>query len=51
MASGNYSYVQAAKDRLEYTERFRSHMTPEQYARDKSFWTDFHDRLFQNGAQ
>ena len=50
MASSEYSYVQAAQDRLDYLELFRTRMPPEQYERDKAFWTRMHELLGEHGA-
>ncbi len=51
MASGNYSYLQATRDRLDYLEAFSDRMPLEQYEGDKAFWTIFQERLNENGAK
>lgn len=50
MASSEYSYVQAAQDRLDYLELFKTRMSPEQYERDMAFWTRMHELLGEHGA-
>lgn len=45
MASSDYSYTQAAQERLDYLERFRYQMPTEQYERDKAFWTELRGLL------
>ena len=50
MASSEYSYVDAAQDRLNYLEAFRSRMPPEQYERDKAFWSRMQGLLIEHGA-
>ncbi len=48
-ASADYSYLDQANRWLEYLDRFRYQMTPEQYDRDQRFWSSFRDNLQQVG--
>ena len=50
MASSDYSYVEATEDRLEYLEAFKTRISPEQYEREKTFWTKFQNLLIDHGA-
>lgn len=45
MASDDFSYVDAATGWLEYLERFKNQMPPEQYQKDRSFWSSFRSNL------
>lgn len=45
MASKSYSFKDSANSWLEYLDLFRNQMPPEQFARDKKFWTTFRDQL------
>ncbi len=45
MASDDFSYVQTATGWLEYLERFKSQIPPDQYQKDQSFWSNFRSNL------
>lgn len=51
MDAEEFSYVQLAKDRVSYTEFMKNKMSPEQYERQKLFWTNFQELLGQNNAR
>ena len=51
MASENYSYVQAAQDRLDSLETHRLRISTEKYEKDKAFWTNFQDLLVEYEAK
>ncbi|WP_145246384.1 hypothetical protein [Aeoliella mucimassa] len=50
MASGNYSYRQAAADALEGVEFAKRWMTREQYEEQRDFWTNFGQLLDKHDA-
>ena len=41
MASPSYSYREAVDQRLEYLDAFRNQLPPEQWSRDRGFWSRF----------
>lgn len=45
MHSPDFSYERAASEWLDYLDRFKNQMSPERYASDTSFWTDFRNLL------
>ena len=45
MASDDFSYVDAATGWLEYLERFKNQVPPEQYQKDRSFWSSYRSNL------
>ena len=45
MASDDFSYVDAATGWLEYLQRFKNQIPPEQYQKDESFWSNFRSNL------
>lgn len=49
-AAANYSYQKKAQQALASVEHFRQQTPPEQYARDKSFWTAWQQALEKFGA-
>ena len=51
MASDDYSYVEAAQERLDYLERFRKQMPAGRYEEDTSFWTKLRGLLIEFGAK
>ncbi|QEG39667.1 hypothetical protein [Roseimaritima ulvae] len=51
MADPNYSYVSKTRDILESIEYFKNQTPPEQYARDRQFWSEFQSALRKQGAR
>lgn len=51
MADSDYSYVSKTRDMLESIEYFKFQTPPEQYARDRSFWSSFQSALLEQGAR
>jgi len=50
MADPDYSYVQKTRQVLSSLEYFKHQTPPEQYARDKAFWTEFQSALLDHQA-
>ncbi len=50
MADPQYSFVSKTRDVLESIEYFKYQTPPEQYARDRKFWSEFQSALLAEGA-
>ncbi|UUO08779.1 hypothetical protein M4951_10800 [Blastopirellula sp. J2-11] len=50
LARGDYSYLDATQQQLDYLEEYRYQMSPQQYERGTQFWSNFQQRLQQHGA-
>jgi len=51
MASADFSYVTAAKNRLEALEFMKNEIPGDRYENQKSFWNKFQQELLKNGAE
>ena len=50
MASPGYSYVQKTQQRIDAVEYFKHQTPPEQYERDRGFWTELKAQLLPHDA-
>ncbi|EAQ81461.1 hypothetical protein [Blastopirellula marina] len=50
LARGDYSYVDATQQQLDYLEEYQYQMSPQQYESGTQFWSSFQQLLQQHGA-
>src|SRR5690349_23829111 len=48
--SPSFSYRKAVNQRLDYLDTFQNRMPPDQYQRDRDFWTNFGNLLDQQAS-
>ncbi len=48
-SQADFSFLKQANEWLQYLDRFKSQMPPEQYQRDTGFWSAFRDNLIKFG--
>jgi hypothetical protein len=48
LADPDFSFLQAAQDRLDYLDYFKNQIDPARYQADTAFWKDFQNRLAEH---